>query len=221
MKMKLQFVVTMVIFCALRATGSPNNSPNSANNSFNSYISTTSGSVLSPTSSTAQSLLETYLQTLPINEQQNVLTTIYQTRQHVTNSVDVEKEKLTTSSEMTLNSATNVASLGTESSQIVGQDVQHTNIVNSTNFLSTSTAMPNVNIQDNIEQPTIITVDSYPQPLGCGPNNREGYGIQKALDWLREKRVDYAWENDTHMVILAKEVNVVALLNFKRFIHNL
>lgn len=43
--------------------------------------------------------------------------------------------------------------------------------------------------------------------LGCGPNNMEAIGIQKALDWLREKRSpDYSWENDTHMVILAKEV---------------
>ena len=32
----------------------------------------------------------------------------------------------------------------------------------------------------------------------------------KALDWLREKRVsDYGWENDTHFVILAKEVRRV------------
>lgn len=31
--------------------------------------------------------------------------------------------------------------------------------------------------------------------------------IQRALDWLREKRVSDAWENDTHMVILAKEVS--------------
>ncbi len=43
--------------------------------------------------------------------------------------------------------------------------------------------------------------------LGCGPNNREAIGIQKALDWLRDKRSpDYSWENDTQMVILAKEV---------------
>lgn len=40
-----------------------------------------------------------------------------------------------------------------------------------------------------------------------GPNKRENDGIQRALDWLTEKRsVDYGWGNDTHMVILAKEV---------------
>lgn len=39
------------------------------------------------------------------------------------------------------------------------------------------------------------------------PNKREMEGIQRALDLLREKRSpDYGWENDTHMVILAKEV---------------
>lgn len=42
----------------------------------------------------------------------------------------------------------------------------------------------------------------------AGPDKREVEGIQKALGWLKEKRSpDYGWENDTHMVILAKEVN--------------
>lgn len=41
-----------------------------------------------------------------------------------------------------------------------------------------------------------------------GPDKRESEGIQKALDLLREKRsTDYGWENDTHMVILAKELS--------------
>lgn len=41
----------------------------------------------------------------------------------------------------------------------------------------------------------------------AGPDKRESEGIQKALDLLREKRSqDFGWENDTHMVILAKEV---------------
>lgn len=41
----------------------------------------------------------------------------------------------------------------------------------------------------------------------AGPDKREMEGIQRALDLLREKRsADYGWENDTHMVILAKEV---------------
>lgn len=41
----------------------------------------------------------------------------------------------------------------------------------------------------------------------AGPDKRELEGIQRALDWLKEKRApDYGWGNDTHMVILAKEV---------------
>lgn len=39
------------------------------------------------------------------------------------------------------------------------------------------------------------------------PNMRETIGMQKALEWLREKRSpDFGWGNDTHMVILSKEV---------------
>lgn len=42
-----------------------------------------------------------------------------------------------------------------------------------------------------------------------GPTQRESEAITRALDWLAEKRLaDYGWANDTHMVILAKEVNV-------------
>lgn len=41
----------------------------------------------------------------------------------------------------------------------------------------------------------------------AGPDKREIDGIQRALAWLKERRSpDYGWENDTHMVILAKEV---------------
>lgn len=47
----------------------------------------------------------------------------------------------------------------------------------------------------------------------AGPDKRESEGIQRALEWLKEKRSsDYGWENDTHMVILAKEVNRITYL---------
>lgn len=43
-----------------------------------------------------------------------------------------------------------------------------------------------------------------------GPNQRESDAITRALDWLAEKRSsDYGWNNDTHMVILAKEVCIL------------
>lgn len=50
------------------------------------------------------------------------------------------------------------------------------------------------------EDPTVIVY--------FGPDQKESLGIQKAIDWLREKRLpDYSWGNDTHMVILAKELS--------------
>lgn len=41
-----------------------------------------------------------------------------------------------------------------------------------------------------------------------GPDKREQEAILKALDWLKMKRAaDYGWGNDTHVVILAKELS--------------
>lgn len=59
-----------------------------------------------------------------------------------------------------------------------------------------------------------LTVIEIENPFGehvyigtKGPNQRESDAITRALDWLAEKRTsDYGWGNDTHMVILAKEV---------------
>uniref|UniRef100_A0A182NN82 Uncharacterized protein n=1 Tax=Anopheles dirus TaxID=7168 RepID=A0A182NN82_9DIPT len=71
-------------------------------------------------------------------------------------------------------------------------------------------------------QPTQVTmrqdlIDNLPvdvsqieeKQLGPGgPTQVESTGIQRALCWLREKRLpDYSWGNDTHMVILAKELS--------------
>ncbi|KAH8387698.1 hypothetical protein KR093_008939 [Drosophila rubida] len=40
------------------------------------------------------------------------------------------------------------------------------------------------------------------------PNKGEQEAILRALDWLKEKRAsDYGWANDTHVVILAKELS--------------
>lgn len=59
-----------------------------------------------------------------------------------------------------------------------------------------------------------LTVIEIENPFGehvyigtKGPSQRESDAITRALDWLAEKRTsDYGWANDTHMVILAKEV---------------
>lgn len=198
-------LIGAAIVCGLSVAGTGSAS-SIMNNSLNPYSASTSGSILS--SSTAPSMLETYLQTFPINEQQNILTTVYHAsaKHHPTSTMGDEKEKLTTSSASSfISSTTHVA---TESSQLYSSNqntlspfVISTGSSASVSSMSTSAS----NLSENPETPGLISPG--PMLLGCGPNNREGIGIQKALDWLREKRVsDYGWENDTHMVILAKEV---------------
>lgn len=191
-------VIGAAIVCGLSVAGTGSAS-SITNNSLNPY-SPTSGS-----SSTASSILESYLQTFPVNEQQNILTTVYHAsaKQHLsTTTGNDEKEKLTTSSASSSYSST--THLATESSQSSSpnQNTQTPFVISTGPSVSVPTTG---NILENPEQPVLIS--NEPIFLGCGPNNREGIGIQKALDWLREKRVsDYGWENDTHMVILAKEV---------------
>lgn len=65
---------------------------------------------------------------------------------------------------------------------------------------------------DIVEPPDSILIEH--EIIGsAGPDKRESEGIQRALEWLKEKRSsDYGWENDTHMVILAKEVNRITYL---------
>lgn len=199
MKKSIGIVLLQVaIVCGLSVAGNSDGSIGS-NNSLNPFLSSsTSGS-----SSTASSILETYLQTFPINEQQNVFTTYHASaRHHPTSTMSVEKEKTTTSfSPPSTNAATESSQQFSSNANTLIPFVIATGASVSAGSLPT-TAM---NLSENPEQPVLIP--SGPILLGCGPNNREGIGIQKALDWLREKRVsDYGWENDTHMVILAKEV---------------
>lgn len=67
-----------------------------------------------------------------------------------------------------------------------------------------------------------LTVIEIENPFGehvyigtKGPNQRESEAITRALDWLAEKRAsDYGWGNDTHMVILAKEVCLLISTRF-------
>ena len=190
-------VIGVAVVCGLSVAGTGSAS-SITNNSLNPYSPATSGP------STASSILESYLQTLPMNEQQNILTTVNHPlvqQNQATTMGDLEKEKLTTSS------APSTTHIATESSQQSSSSNQHTQ----TTFIASTGPPAQVpttgNISENPEQPILIS--NEPVLLGCGPNNREGIGIQKALDWLKEKRSsDYGWENDTHMVILAKEVRI-------------
>lgn len=190
--------------CGLSVAGT--GSASIMNNSLNPYSPSTSGSSMI-SSSTASSILESYLQTFSINEQQSILTTVYHAsaKQHqATTTKNVEKEKFTTSNAVSYSPTPHLV---TESSPSLLSNTQ-------ISFMPTgslpSTTIPTIigNLSENPDQPILIS--NEPVFLGCGPNNREGIGIQKALDWLREKRVsDFGWENDTHMVILTKEVSMV------------
>lgn len=81
-----------------------------------------------------------------------------------------------------------------------------------------STSLNSVSMQspDFPSDESPLTVIEIENPFGehvyigtKGPNQRESESITRALDWLNEKRsTDYGWGNDTHMVILAKEVCV-------------
>ena len=185
-------VIGVAVVCGLSVAGTGSAS-SITNNSLNPYSPATSGS------STASSILESYLQTLPMNEQQTTVNHPPAQQNQATTMGNVEKEKLSTSS------APSTTHQATESSQQSASSNHHTQtpIIVST---GPSASVPTTgNMSENPEQP--ILVSNEPVLLGCGPNNREGIGIQKALDWLKEKRSsDFGWENDTHMVILAKEV---------------
>lgn len=199
----LQLIGAMIA-CGLSVAGSASSILNS---SLNPHSPSTSGPVLS--SSTTPSMLETYLQTFPINEHQNIITTVYHaSARHPTSTMSFEKEKLTTSSAAAISSSTtNVATEASQSSTPT-QNTQTPFLISTGSSTAGSSMTTSVNLSEagTLEQQVLISTG--PILLGCGPNNREGIGIQKALDWLREKRVsDFGWENDTHMVILAKEVS--------------
>lgn len=90
-----------------------------------------------------------------------------------------------------------------ETSPIISSESTSTNTVSipSPIFVASSNTSPFTVIE--IENPN----DDHVLIGTNGPNKRESEAITRALDWLGEKRLpDYGWANDTHMVILAKEV---------------
>jgi gastric intrinsic factor len=190
-------VIGAAVVCGLSVAGTGSAS-SIMNNSLNPYTPLTSVS-------TSSSMLETYLQTFPINEQQNILTTAYHhSAKHSTSTMGAEKEKPTTLSASSY-SPTTVSATEPPQYSPANSNTLSPFVIGSSTYSSVMSASGN--LSENPEQPVLIPTG--PILLGCGPNNREGIGIQKALDWLREKRVsDFGWENDTHMVILAKEVSL-------------
>lgn len=67
---------------------------------------------------------------------------------------------------------------------------------------------------DSVADTPPLTILEIENPLDqhillgtSGPDRRESEAITRALDWLADKRSpDYGWTNDTHLVILAKEL---------------
>lgn len=79
--------------------------------------------------------------------------------------------------------------------------------VDSKSGFTPATAQPTSNSQE-YGDPNQGESDEHILIGSGGPDQREATAIQKALDWLRDKRDhDYGWNNDTHMVILAKELS--------------
>lgn len=96
------------------------------------------------------------------------------------------------------------------------QMIQPTSGVATSNGTSPLTTQIQAMSLTTIEKEKDIEVSTAQVPVveehillgSSGPDQREINGIQKALDWLKDKRLpDYSWANDTHMVILAKELS--------------
>ena len=169
-----------------------------SNNSLNPYA--TSGT--STTSvSTAPSMLATYLATIPVNEHQTLLTTSLHNKPIVPSTVGQHKFTIAGIPVTSTHSTADSLQTPQLSNNSENQVLFNPTLIDPTTLSSSLETIlePHIN--------TIVVEAQEHEFLGCGSNNREGIGIQKALDWLREKRMpDYGWENDTHMVILAKEV---------------
>ncbi|XP_033170239.1 uncharacterized protein CG3556 [Drosophila mauritiana] len=122
------------------------------------------------------------------------------------------------SDEQTGNSNSNTSS---HSRNISGLPSSNSNIDNvntnssSVSSLSTTTAaISGVDQQESLilATPTALNGSGTPpehQTIGQAPPTKgEQEAILRALDWLKEKRAsDYGWGNDTHVVILAKELS--------------
>ncbi|KAH8376329.1 uncharacterized protein CG3556 [Drosophila serrata] len=83
----------------------------------------------------------------------------------------------------------------------------------SSNPISSTTLLAGADTQDGLvlATPTAINGSTLPEHQTIGqapPTKGEQEAILRALDWLKEKRAsDYGWGNDTHVVILAKELS--------------
>ncbi|XP_043658249.1 uncharacterized protein CG3556 [Drosophila teissieri] len=122
------------------------------------------------------------------------------------------------SDEQTGNTNSNTSS---HSRNIGGLPSSNSNISNansnssSVSSLSTTTAaISGIDQQESLilATPTALNGSGTPpehQTIGQAPPTKgEQEAILRALDWLKEKRAsDYGWGNDTHVVILAKELS--------------
>ncbi|CAO1441588.1 unnamed protein product [Diamesa serratosioi] len=193
---KLIFMVIVGFGGAAIAGGNGNGDENLIKSTSKYYSSTAAAGTSAP------DMLSTYLASFSFEEQQNLLTTILQQQQQ--NAITDGLDKQTTAA-ITLSPTTHASTESVQNGQL--QNNSETPVAISIPAGQESSTIATAT-SDTINEPHVDPTTDEHVLLGCGPNNREGIGIQKALDWLREKRMpDYGWENDTHMVILAKELS--------------
>ncbi|XP_058835586.1 uncharacterized protein CG3556 isoform X2 [Topomyia yanbarensis] len=148
--------------------------------------------------SSTQSSMETtqtttaQLQSSTLQQQQQVLTSTQSLFGYAT---EVQSSSTGVTS-MSSPGSTMVSTLSTSSPQYISN-------YSTISQLPTYPSLPMTTRQDSLD-PLPVDVE-----IGSGgPDQKESLGIQKAVDWLRERRLpDYSWGNDTHMVILAKELS--------------
>ncbi|XP_017074799.1 uncharacterized protein CG3556 [Drosophila eugracilis] len=124
------------------------------------------------------------------------------------------------SDEQTGNTNSNISSHSSNIS-LLSSNINTSNAnsnLSSVSTLSTTTAANSGGDQQQqqdaliLATPTALNGSSTPhehQTIGQAPPTKgEQEAILRALDWLKEKRAsDYGWGNDTHVVILAKELS--------------
>ena len=198
MMLKLIFMSIVCFGGSVIAGGNGNGDENLIKSTSKYYSSTAAAGTSAP------DMLSTYLASFSFEEQQNLLTTILQQQQQ--NAITDGLDKQTTPA-ITLSSTTHASTESVQNAQL--QNNSETPVAISMPAGQESSTLATATTE-TINEPHVDPTTDEHVLLGCGPNNREGIGIQKALDWLREKRMpDYGWENDTHMVILAKEVCLI------------
>ncbi|EDW53170.1 uncharacterized protein CG3556 [Drosophila sechellia] len=124
---------------------------------------------------------------------------------------EASDEQTGNSNSNTSSHSRNISGLPSSNSNI---DNANTNSSSVSSLSTTTAAISGVDQQESLilATPTALNGSGTPpehQTIGQAPPTKgEQEAILRALDWLKEKRAsDYGWGNDTHVVILAKELS--------------